>query len=179
MLHKNTSNGRKRLRFFVQSRGGIFTMKYMQSNGITGGLSAILRASAALLMLGIAFPARAELERVGPVNNDPRVGGFPAWYQDKTGVAVEFCDPLNAAELDGGWCLLVTGDAILPEHFPDNFFDEHFYYAGEASLTPANGGRALLVTALESAFNAGVAPGEQIMFSRIRVRLEPLPATGT
>ncbi|MFL5424003.1 MAG: hypothetical protein ACJ783_03145, partial [Myxococcales bacterium] len=139
-------------------------MKSMQSNGITGDLSAILRVSAALLMLGIAFPARAELERVGPVNNDPRVGGFPAWYQDKTGVAVEFCDPLNAAELDGGWCLLVTGDAILPEHFPDNFFDEHFYYAGEASLTPANGGRALLVTALESAFNAGVAPGEQIMF---------------
>ncbi|MFL5398030.1 MAG: Ig-like domain-containing protein [Myxococcales bacterium] len=130
-------------------------------------------------MVGLAFPARAELERMGPISVDPRIGGFPAWYQDKTGVALEFCAPLNDAEVAGGHCLLLPGDVVVPEHFPDNFFDEHFYYAGEATLSPANGGKALLVTALESAFAAAVVPGDQIVFTRIRVRLDPLPATGT
>ncbi|MFL5248276.1 MAG: hypothetical protein ACJ79V_10680, partial [Myxococcales bacterium] len=154
-------------------------MKSMQSNGITRDLSAILGLSAAVLMLGLAFPAHAELERVGPTSNDPKVGGFPAWYQDKTGVAIEFCAPINQAEADSGHCNLVAGDAIAPEAFPTNFFDEHFYFAADASMTPATGGRALLVLAVESAFSAGVQDGAQIMFSRIRVRLEPLPATGT
>src|SRR3954467_15529479 len=153
-------------------------MKSMQFNGITGDLSAILRVSAAVLMLGIAFPARAELERVGPVSNDPKIAGFPVWYRDKRAIGIEFCAPLNQAEVDGGYCNVLTGDVVPPENFPTNFFDEHFYFAAGADLTPATGGRALLVLALESAFGAGVAQGEQIMFSRIRLRLEPLPAPG-
>jgi hypothetical protein len=154
-------------------------MRSMQSNGITGVLSAILRVSAAVLMLGVAFPAHAELERVGPTSNDPKVGGFPAWYQDKTGVAIEFCAPINQAEADSGHCNLVAGDAIAPEAFPTNFFDEHFYFVGSADLAPANGGRALLVLALESAFVTNVVQGDQVMFARIRIRLDPVPATGT
>src|SRR3954463_2497288 len=117
-------------------------MRSMQSNGITRVLSAIVRVSAAVLMLGVAFPARAELDRVGPTSADPRVGGFPAWYQDKTGIAIEFCAPINQAEVDGGYCNVVTGDVIPPEVFPTNFFDEHFYFAAGADLAPANGGRA-------------------------------------
>jgi len=139
----------------------------------------ILPAVVAALTVGVVSPARAALERVGPVNDDPRVGGFPAWYQDTTGLAMEFCDPLTQSELDGAWCLLGAGEVIIPENFPTNFFDEHFYYAAESSLTPANGGKALLVIAVESAFNLAVAPGEQITFSRIRVRLDPVPADGT
>ncbi|MFL5398107.1 MAG: hypothetical protein ACJ79P_09440, partial [Myxococcales bacterium] len=151
----------------------------MQSTGITRDLSAILGLSAAVLMLGLAFPARAELERVGPTSNDPRVGGFPAWYQDKTGVAIEFCAPINQAEADSGHCNLVAGDAIAPESFPTNFFDEHFYFVASADLAPANGGRALIVLALESAFVTNVVQGDQVMFARIRIRLDPVPATGT
>src|SRR3954470_7807520 len=102
----------------------------MKSRNLKRFCSSILPASAALLMLGVTFPARAELERVGPTSNDPRVGGFPAWYQDKTGIAIEFCGPINQAEADSGHCNLVTGDAIAPESFPTNFFDEHFYWVG-------------------------------------------------
>lgn len=126
-----------------------------------------------------AGAAQAVLERAGPTSNAPSVGGFPSWYQDTTGVALEFCDPKNQAEVDGGWCLLLPGDVNVPEVFPTNFFDEHFWFAADAAMTPANGGKALLVLAVEAAFAADVAPGGQIAFSRIRVVLNPVPATGT
>ncbi|MFL5459008.1 MAG: cadherin-like domain-containing protein, partial [Myxococcales bacterium] len=65
--------------------------------------------------------------------------------------------------------------------FPANFFDEHFYFAGDANVKPGGGGKALLRVSLEGAFaGAGaVAPGQQITFTRIRVKLDPAPATGT
>jgi hypothetical protein len=137
-------------------------------------------ASLLFLILSVATTrSHAELARVGPTNNAPGVGGFPAWYQDKTGIAMEFCDPKNQAELDGGWCLLVTGDANIPENFPTNFFDEHFFFSADSTLTLANGGKALLVLAVEAAFAGGAAKvNDQIMFSRIRVRLDPVPVTG-
>jgi len=136
-------------------------------------------AALALLVAAVASPARADLERVGPNSNDPRIGGFPAWYQDKTGASLEFCDPLNQAEVDGGWCLLLTGDVLIPESFPTNFFDEHFYFSADASAAPANGGKALLVTALEAAFGTGPAAiGDQVTFARVRLVLNPVPATG-
>lgn len=132
-----------------------------------------------LLLLAGAVPvAYAVLERVGPINPDPTVGGYPAWYQDTNGLALEFCNPLNQDEVDGGWCLLLAGDVVIPEHFPDNFFDEHFWFAADTGMTLANGGRALLVLAVEAAFAVDVTPGGQITFSRIRVRLDPVPASG-
>ena len=131
-----------------------------------------------LLFAGLVPAAHAVLERVGPVNPDPKVGNFPAWYQDTTGLTLEFCAPLNQAEVDGGWCLLLPGDVSIPEIFPSNFFDEHFWFAADAGMTPATGGRALLVLAVEAAFAADVAPGGQIAFSRIRLRLDA-PAAGT
>src|SRR3954471_13495013 len=150
----------------------------MQSS-ISNRFSTILARALVLSVLALTSSAHAALERVGPINPDPKVGSFPAWYQDKTGTAIEFCAPINQAEVDGGYCHVLTGDVYPPEVFPTNFFDEHFYFAAGADLTPATGGRALLVLALESAFGAGVAQGEQIMFSRTPLPLEPLPATGT
>jgi hypothetical protein len=50
-----------------------------------------------------SFYAHAVLERAGPVSIDPTVGGFPAWYQDTTGLALEFCAPQKASE-DGVCC---------------------------------------------------------------------------
>lgn len=137
----------------------------------------LIATSIALALSSAA--AHAVLERVGPNNNAPSIGGFPAWYQDTTGLTLEFCDPKNQAEVDGGWCLLLPGDVNAPETFPTNFFDEHFWFAADALMTPANGGKALLVLAVEAAFAADVAPGGQIAFSRIRVVLNPVPATGT
>lgn len=114
---------------------------------------------------------------MGPIDT---ANGFPRWYQDTTGLSLELCLPLNQAELTAGSCLLTPGTApVTPEVFPAQFFDEHFWWAGGASLTPATGGRALLVLALEAAFGTGVAaPGAQIAFTRIRVRLDTVPLTG-
>lgn len=131
-----------------------------------------------IVAAGLAPPAHAVLQRVGPVSNAPTIGGYPAWYQDTTGLALEFCDPQNPAELDGGWCLLLTGDTTVPENFPTNFFDEHFWYATGA-VFPASPVGLLWEAAVEAAFAAGVQPGGQIAFSRIRMRLSPVPVTGT
>jgi hypothetical protein len=140
------------------------------------GSARSLRFVGSLLMFGIVFPAHAALERVGPNNPDPRVGSYPAWYQDTTGLALEFCDPLNQAEVEGGWCLVLPGDVAIPEVFPTNFFDEHFYYAADAGVTTAAGENGLLVIALEA---AGNVPGGQAVFARIRLRLNNVPVTGT
>ncbi|MFL5417922.1 MAG: hypothetical protein ACJ78Y_18125, partial [Myxococcales bacterium] len=134
---------------------------------------------ASLFMLSITFPAHAALTRMGPVSNAPTIGGFPTWYQDSTGLTLEFCDPMTQSEVDGGWCLLLPGDPpSVPEIFPTSFFDEHFYFAADSTLNPARG-KAKLVIALEGAFATGPAtPGQQQTFARIRVLLDPVPASG-
>ena len=137
-----------------------------------------LSSLAAAVSIGLLSPAaQAVLERAGPA--DP-ANGFPRWYQDTSGVSLELCLPQTQAELVDGHCLLLPGDPPrVPEIFPAQFFDEHFWWAANASLTPANGGGAQLVLALEAAFAADVTPGGQIVFTRIRVKLNPVPATGT
>ena len=135
----------------------------------------------ALALATCSFSAHAVLERVGPVSIAPTVGGFPSWYQDTTGLALEFCSPKNASELGGGWCLLLPADiAVTPEAFPSNFFIEHFYFAAGADIgTRQTGGKASLILGQEGAFTTAVVPGDQIAFARIRVVLNPVPLTGT
>ena len=134
-------------------------------------------ALAAAVSLALLSPAQAALTRMGPINNSPTVGGFPAWFQDSTGIAMEFCDP-NAAELEGGWCLLLPGDAVVPESFPTNFFDEHFYWDAVA-LVDDGVTRSKLVMALEAAFANGPAKvGDGITFGRMRVQITNLPFDG-
>jgi len=132
----------------------------------------------ALALATSSFSAHAVLERVGPVDTSPAGGSYPAWYQDTTGITLEFCSP-SVAELNGGWCLLLP-PAPAPEVFPNQFFDEHFYFASTAQMSTQQAGKALLVMAEEGAFATGpVIPGDQITFSRIRVVLNPVPVTGT
>jgi hypothetical protein len=59
-----------------------------------------------------------------------------------------------------------------------NFPDESFYWTTEAEMRPTGNIRARLVLALEAAFaGAGdVVVGEQIVFGRIRLRLEGVAA---
>ncbi|MFL5442694.1 MAG: cadherin-like domain-containing protein, partial [Myxococcales bacterium] len=135
-----------------------------------------------LFMLSITFPAHAALQRVGPVSNAPSIGGFPTWYQDKGGLALEFCDPLNQSEVAGGWCLLLAPDVpTVPETFPTPFFDEHFYFAADSALAPLAGdSRVKLTMALEGAFATGpVIAGDQQVFTRIRIEWPTVPVTGT
>lgn len=132
----------------------------------------------ALLSLPLATPSHAALERLGPINNSPTVGGYPAWFQDKTGLALEFCDLTTQAELDGGWCLLAPPGPTYPESFPTSFVDEHFYFEAASALTSGTT-RANLGLALEATFGNAVAPGDQIVFGRIRVTINNLPFDGT
>jgi hypothetical protein len=134
--------------------------------------------AAAVLLALTAAPAHAVLERLGPINRTPTVGGYPAWVQDKTGVTLEFCDLKTQAELDGGWCVALEG--TVPEFFPINFGDEHFYYAADNDMRdPATGLRARLVIAIEAAFaNGPAADGDQILFGRHRVVIPNLPFDG-
>jgi hypothetical protein len=117
-----------------------------------------------------------QLERVGPVNS---ANGYPSWYQDKTGITLEFCSPTNAAELQGGWCVLLAGDTVAPENIDiaGQFSDEHFYFLAGANGTTTSGGKAKLVLGLEGAFGGGpVLKGDQVVFARIRAVVTSLPA---
>jgi hypothetical protein len=144
----------------------------------------VLRAGLLALLAACTQSAMAALERTGPV--DP-ANGFPAWYQDTTGVAFEFGSPLSQEELDGGWLLLLPADVptgTAPESFPANFAGEHFYWAGEAGIDyglPGGGAsRALLVLGVEATFAAeDPVPGDQVAFGRLRIRINELPYNGT
>jgi VCBS repeat-containing protein len=136
--------------------------------------------AAAVLLSIISAPAYAVLERAGPVSNAATVGGFPSWFQDKTGVTFEFCDPKSQSELNGGWCVILPGDVTFPESFPNNFFVEHFYYdANNVLLDAANSFKARLIVAVEAAFaNGPVVPGDQISFGRLRLQTTGVPFDG-
>ncbi|HSB72799.1 MAG TPA: cadherin-like domain-containing protein [Candidatus Methylomirabilis sp.] len=137
---------------------------------------AFLMLLAVCMLLG--SPAWAALSRVGPI--DPAIG-YPAWYQDTTGLTVDSCVNLNQAELDGGWCLLLPVDVpggTAPEIFPNRFAEEHFYWSGGADAS-VGATKVLLVLGLEEAFGIGpVQAGQQVVFARIRIVINPVPANG-
>jgi len=141
-------------------------------------------------VLGLS-PAFAELQRVGPVD---AAHGFPAWYQDRSGMALEICSIDSQATLDQGWCMLLPGDTTVNgngvEQFPQNWGLEHFYWAAGASavsagIDPKTGaaapgtGSAQIVLALESTFaGTAIQSPDQITFARWRVRLNNVPCNG-
>lgn len=138
----------------------------------------VIATAVALAMA--ASPAHAVLERMGPVDRSPTIGGFPAWFQDKTGITLEFCDPKTQAELDKGWCVLIPPGPVFPENFPNQYFNEHFYFDATNVLKDAgNGLRARLTIAVEAAFtNNAVVDGDQMTFGRMRVFIPNLPIAG-
>lgn len=160
---------------------------------ITGDRRRTMRAGLTRAVLAAAFAATtasaafAQLNRTGPVG--PL--GYPEWYQDKSGLTLEFCDNRTQAELEGGWCVLLPPDlpsGAAPESrtgSPVNFADEHFYYlvnAGAAGVAAqaAQPFKVSLVAAIEGAFGGGpVKAGDEMVFARLRVRLDPVPYSGT
>ena len=140
----------------------------------------ILRTLAlSIALIGLAQPAHAVLDSFGPISP---ANGFPAWYMDRNGVALELCTNTNATVLAAGGCVILPADLPLgvPEVFPTNWFMEHFYTLASMTLStaglnaagvPAPGtGKVVLNMALEGSF-ATPTPvnGQQIAFNRWRV----------
>jgi cysteine-rich repeat protein len=131
----------------------------------------VLALATILAGLLVGSPARADhvcgdhLAAFGPV----ATFGFPDFYRDTTGLALELC----LDEEPGTFCLpLPKPDAAAPLSFPDNFPDEAFYWAADASMTGAAGESFLLVLATEAAFiNGGPVDGDQFAFGRYRFRM--------
>src|SRR5437870_216934 len=137
--------------------------------------------SALLLAFVLSIPAgtvRAQpcftpLVGFGPI--DP-VDGFPLYYQDSTGLALQPClDAVCAGP--GGF---VLPNPALPLSFPGNFPVEIFYSRAISVMTVGTM-KATYVAALEGSFINGVqaVPGEQIVFARIRGRIVGAVPGGT
>jgi len=138
-----------------------------------------------LLLVGLVTSGQAQLGAVGPINPD---NGFPFFYQDAGlpgTVPGGARDPilLSLCLKNNGLCLL-PGDVNTPTPgvaFPDNyggtFPDEAFYWTGDAEVVTTGGGSGLLIMALEAAFaNGPVVAGDQVVFGRIRFRIDNLVA---
>jgi len=102
------------------------------------------------------------------------------WYEDTTGLVLDFCVP-NAAQLAAGTCLILPADVPNPTstiQFPGNFPEEAFYWNAGAIINFPAGGRATLGLQLEGAFaNGAVVINEQITFGRIRIIVDAPPGT--
>ena len=164
-------------------------------------MNPILRNSvvAALAAMTLAQPAQAVLQRQGPA--DP-TNGFPQWFQDRNGVALELCtinspDAVGLAVVNAGLCAIVNvpapnGVSVAPEVFPNNFSTEHFYTLTSATLAPAGqgnlgnvavptpgAGRIVFNFGLEASFANGVpTAGQQLWFARWRVNHGNVACTG-
>ncbi|HEX8285146.1 MAG TPA: choice-of-anchor D domain-containing protein [Pyrinomonadaceae bacterium] len=127
-----------------------------------------------VLLSGVGLNSSIPNRQVGPV--DPRVG-FPLWYQDDQGLRLALCLDTN------GLCLAEIPNTAAPPSVTDtnmNFPGEAFYWTAEAEITLPSGGRGRLVLAKEAAFTTEEATvGNQITFSRIRIRIDKLTAGAT
>jgi len=116
-----------------------------------------------MLFLSLVFAptSHANLQAVG--TPDPATG-FPAWYQDTTGLSLAPCFDIN------GFCTVTTAafpNPTLP-FGPTNFPDEGFYFITGADV-PVAGGTILYEAALEFAFGSAVpTPGQELTFARTR-----------
>ncbi len=136
-------------------------------------LALALLAALMLAAFVLVRPALAVPEQVGPVNANH---GYPNWYGDSNGLKLGLC-------LDGPpLCLEGLPNPTQPASVAadpalSNFPEEAFWWAGEASIERRAGGRALLVLAREAAFGGAdeaVRDGDQVSFSRVRIRVDNL-----
>src|SRR5438445_3439138 len=99
----------------------------------------------------------------GPV--DP-VNGFPQYYQDSNGLALQPCLDLACDPA------LSVPDPTKPVSFPDNFPVELFYSRVISTITVGTI-KAVLNDQFEGSFANGsvVIPGDQVVFGRVRVRI--------
>jgi len=144
-----------------------------------------------VLMVGFLLPpvdADAVLKDFGPPNS----GGFPSWYRDTTGLPLQLCFSRAAAPTGAGDMCGITMtanpaqnppfDPALPLNLPFNWPGEAFYSMASAdpSFAVAGSTATLVEFALESTFGLGdPSPGDQMVFARVRIRLDGMPMSGT
>lgn len=154
---------------------------------LSAGLLIAVAASTGYAQLSFDVVDTTPLGRFGPA--DP-VHGYPMWLEDANGTVLELCldtndvTPPPIPDPETGFpfppcpaCvdpLLDLPDPTLPQSFPDNFPDEHFYWLGESIMIEPDNTRAIVTMALEGAFDGlgTVVDGEQIVFVRYRVRID-------
>ena len=111
--------------------------------------------------------------------------GFPLYYDGANGLALTPCLDPAATGFCGGPAVIVVPNPANPIAFPGNFPDEFPYFDATATMTLPTGGKALLVHAVTGSFFAvpPAAPvpaaGAQLVFSRLRIRLQRLLPFGT
>src|SRR3954449_13496345 len=140
-------------------------------------LAAISAAGVALAAV-VGTPNRGHLVAVGPTSSD---SGFPVWYKDDTGLRLEPCLDPKDAHCPSQAAAGAMPDTTKPVSFPDNFPKEFFYQLAQSSFTLPSGAKALGVFDLEGSFAppATTAPDQQIVFGRVRFRIEGLQAGAT
>ncbi|TMB21833.1 MAG: hypothetical protein E6J71_07600, partial [Deltaproteobacteria bacterium] len=111
-----------------------------------------------------ALDCSVPLKAVGPI--DP-ANGFPLYCQDSTRLALQPC--LDAVCGGAGF---VLPDPNLPLSFPRNFPVAVVYWRAISKMTVGTIS-VVYVSALEGSFANGVQalPGDQVVFSRIRIRI--------
>lgn len=139
---------------------GAYTITYNVSDAATNPAVQVTRT------VNVVNTLPTGLAAVGAVNP---ATGFPAWYKDGVGMALQLCLGVNA---DGtgavdGRCVL-PGFPTIPDITvnPAGFPDESFYSFAHADLNiNGNVGRFRLLT--EAAFASGIpVSGQQIVFNR-------------
>jgi hypothetical protein len=136
--------------------------------------SGLLAGALVAVGLGaVAAPAPAAPLYASAAGRVDSATGYPFWFQDSAGTRLELClddeqDPLCPVVGD-------RADAGAPLSMPDNFPDESFWWAAEAEID-TGGVRARLILAQEAAFGGSgeVADGQQVAFSRLRIRIDDL-----
>ena len=139
----------------------------------------------ATMLLHVSWPSLANaqacphqgLASFGPVT--PATFDYPAYYVDQNGLGLAACqDPADPI------CAVVTGPLPNPAAPADiaagNFFAEFPYTFINATVPMPGGGIGLLVYSVLGTFApvGDVVPGTQVVFSRVRFRIDT-PAAGT
>ncbi|MFZ2446699.1 MAG: hypothetical protein WAW37_10105 [Syntrophobacteraceae bacterium] len=138
---------------------------------------------ATIMVLAIAQVGYCALSQVGPVfptdPTDPAYNGYPLWYRDSTGVVLELPVPPAGDGVNAPTMIFDPVVGTNPFSGQIGFGTEAFYYLANSKMDLPNGGKAELVMGIEAAFAQGDAiDGDQITFSRIRIRIDA-PVAGT
>ncbi len=148
---------------------------------------------------GYATVAQAQIQDFAVIDTTPLmrfgptspINGYPMWVQDSNGLVLELCEDTNDVTPPAGLFDPETGaafppcpacvdplldlpDPTLPQSFPDNYPDEHFYWLAESLMIESDNTRSIVVLAIEAAFDGlgAVVDGEQVVFARYRVRID-------
>lgn len=113
-----------------------------------------------------------KLQKVGPIGDY----GYPVWYKDSKDKRLELC--LEGDNPLCGFAGEFPSDPNLNVK-TGNFPEEAFYQLASAEIDMPSGGRAVATFALEAAWaNEIVQNGDQIVFGRVRFRIDDLEIGG-